>query len=379
MTGRAQPRARRRVAPALGLGLTLAAAVVPAGRAVPEDRVPTTDGRSVPSLRGTLPNPALWRAWKGRFLAPEGRVIDDANGGVSHSEGQGYGLLLALAADDRETFRALWNWTRAHLYVRKDGLASWRWQPGPAPHVRDPNNATDGDLLVAWALAEAGEAWGDPAATAAARRIARAIFAETVVETRFGPTLLPGVTGFGAGARKDAPVVNPSYWVFPAFARLAQLTPDLDWRGVAASGERLLGESRFGPAGLPAEWVSLAGETPRPADGFAPSFGYNAVRVPLYLAWSEGGRRERLAPFMARWSGRPGGDPAMALVDLPSGRDLEPFADSGYRAIAATVACALEGTRFPDDLRGAEVDRYYPTTLRALALIAVNTRHPTCW
>lgn len=366
---------RRTARTALLVGTLVAAAAAPAGDAT-SAKPPVVPA----SLRGALPVPALWAAWKAKFVGPEGRVIDDANGGVSHTEGQGYGMLLAVAADDRDTFRRLWTWTRSTLYVRKDGLGSWRWQPGPAPNVRDPNNASDGDILIAWALAEAGEAWDDPAATAAARRIARAVFAENVIATRFGPTLLPGATGFRAGDRKDGPVVNPSYWVFPAFARLAKLTPDLDWAGVAASGEKLLGEARFGPAGLPAEWVSLAGKEAKPADGFAPAFGYNAIRVPLHLAWTEGGRRERLAPYMARWSAKPGeAAPRLAVVDLPSGRDGEAFSDPGYRAIAAVVACALEGARFPDDLRGADTDRYYPTTLRALALVAVNSRHPTCW
>ncbi|MDK9696640.1 MAG: glycosyl hydrolase family 8 [Siculibacillus sp.] len=365
------------VAAALVAGSTLAASVAPAGPAPASSAVAGAGGTRA-ELKGSLPVPALWTAWKARFVTAEGRVIDDLAGGVSHSEGQGYGMLLAVAADDRDTFRSLWNWTRANLFVRKDGLASWRWRADTRPHVADPNNASDGDILVAWALMEAGEAWSDAAATAAARRIARAVFAETVITTRLGPTLLPGAAGFRAGDRKDGPVVNPSYWVFPAFARLAELTPDLDWRGVATSGEKLLVEARFGPANLPAEWVSLAGPA-RPADGFPATFGYNAVRVPLHLAWAEGGRRERLAPFMARWNASERPTPTMAVVELASGRDDEPFADRGYRAVAAVVACALEGRRFPDDLRGAEVDHYYPSTLRALALVAVNTRHPTCW
>jgi len=376
-----EPRSRRT---GLTLGAVAAAAVTLAVSTAPAGPAPMPTARPAatarPTLEGSLPVPALWAAWKERFVTAEGRVVDDGNAGVSHSEGQGYGMLLAVAAGDRDTFRRLWSWTRANLYVRKDGLASWRWQPGPAPHVRDPNNATDGDILVAWALMEAGEAWDDAAATAAARRIARAVFAETVVATRFGPTLLPGAAGFRAGERRDGPVVNPSYWVFPAFERLAGLTPDLDWAGVAASGEKLLAEARYGAAGLPAEWVSLAGGETRPADGFPATFGYNAIRIPLHLAWASGGRRERLAPYMARWSGETG-TPARgpAVVDLASGRDVESFSDGGYRAVAAVVACALEGSRFPDDLRGATVERYYPTTLRALAIVAVQSRHPTCW
>jgi endoglucanase len=49
-----------------------------------------------------------------------GRVVDTAKGLISHSEGQGYGLLLAVAAGDRSTFDRIWGWTRANLAVRKD-------------------------------------------------------------------------------------------------------------------------------------------------------------------------------------------------------------------------------------------------------------------
>ena len=372
----------RRLAAVLGLvGAGAAAALVLVLReptpTVAAAAVDTADASGESALRGALPVPGLWAAYKERFVTPEGRVIDDVSGGVSHSESQGYGLILALAADDADGFRRIWTWTRANLYLRKDGLASWRWQPGPVPNVRDPNNATDGDLLVAWALIEAGEAWKDPALTLAGRRIARAVWTETVVDSRWGRVLLPGVTGFKAGERKDGPVVNPSYWIFPALGDLARRMPDLDWPALARSGEKIVAEARIGPSGLPPEWASLAGEKIVPAEGFAPTFGYNAVRVPLYLAWGQGFRRDRLAPFMARWSQTD--KPALHVVDLPSGRDLEPFVEPGYRAVAALVACTLEGTRFPQDLRGTDVDHYYPTTLRALALVAVNMRHPTCW
>lgn len=49
-------------------------------------------------------NTGEWDTFKARFLDPSGRVVDPQNGGISHSEGQGYGMLLALRADDREAF-----------------------------------------------------------------------------------------------------------------------------------------------------------------------------------------------------------------------------------------------------------------------------------
>ncbi len=118
------------------------------------------DGRAMP-LGGTLNAPQAWQAYKQRFITSTGRVIDTANGQISHSEGQGYGMLLAVAANDRGTFDRLWNWTRANLMVRDDQLIAWRWTPGQRPPITDMNNATDGDILIAWALAEAAELWGD--------------------------------------------------------------------------------------------------------------------------------------------------------------------------------------------------------------------------
>jgi endo-1,4-beta-D-glucanase Y len=80
-----------------------------------------------PPIGGTLGAPAFWQAYKERFISAAGRVIDNANMGISHSEGQGYGMLLAVAADDRPTFDLLWGWTRAQLMLHNDGLVAWKW------------------------------------------------------------------------------------------------------------------------------------------------------------------------------------------------------------------------------------------------------------
>ena len=131
--------------------------VLIAGAIIPAVAGEGTTPRRVP-LAGTLGNDLSWRAYKARFVTEEGRVVDTGNGLISHSEGQGYGLVLAVAANDRDAFERIWGWTRANLLVRGDELLAWRWEPNARPAVADMNNATDGDLLVAWALAEAGEA-----------------------------------------------------------------------------------------------------------------------------------------------------------------------------------------------------------------------------
>lgn len=331
------------------------------------------------ALHGALKDDAeAWSAYRARFITETGRVVDTGNGGISHSEGQGYAMLLAVAAGDRAAFERVWGWTRANLMVRDDELMAWRWEPGRRPAVADTNNASDGELLVAWALTEAAEAWGDVAHRVAARRVAVEVALKVIVSrTAFGPLILPGVQGFAAEDRDDGPVVNPSYWVFPAFGRLALVAPEFDWAGLSRSGLDLLAGARFGPAGLPTEWVSAKGPQLRPADGFPAVFSYNAVRIPLYLAWAGVGERDHYAPFLALWGGR--GRAGLPVVEAATGKRTEWMAESGYGAIAALAACAGAGTPLPRDFAASRAgENYYPATLHLLSLAAARMRYASC-
>ncbi|MFH6783772.1 MULTISPECIES: glycosyl hydrolase family 8 [Methylobacterium] len=318
-----------------------------------------------------------WRLYKARFVTEQGRVVDTGNNGISHSEGQGYGMLLSVLAGDRVTFERIWTWTRANLMVRDDQLIAWRWEPDRRPAVADMNDAADGDLLVAWALAEAVTAWNDPSHRMAGRRIAVEFGRKLILpRAAHGPLLLPAVAGFSAEDRPDGPVVNLSYWIFPAFDRMPLLAPEFDWAGLDRSGRRLVRAARFGPSRLPSEWISLAG-APRPADGFAPDFAYNSLRIPLYLAMAGTTEADLYAPFLALW---PRPEAGLALAETGSGRVTTRLAEAGYGAISALAACAAKGTPFPPGLTRvrAESEHYYPATLQLLALAALKTRYPAC-
>src|SRR4051794_22674780 len=56
-----------------------------------------------------------WDSFRSRFIAADGRVIDTGNAGVSHSEGQGWGLLFAEYFDDHSTFQRILRWTHTSL------------------------------------------------------------------------------------------------------------------------------------------------------------------------------------------------------------------------------------------------------------------------
>ena len=241
---------------------------------------------------------AEWGLYKQRYISPEGRVIDTGNVDVSHSEGQGIGLLLSVHNKDRVVFDKIWQWTRTNLQTRKDKLFSWKWVPSTTGgSTADPNNATDGDLFIAWALFRAGRQWNEASYLEAAREISREIRAKLLHKSSHGLLLLPGEQGF---VKEGRVTVNLSYWMFPALQDLNRLDPAPEWGQLIESGLKLLQTGRFGRWQLPSDWLRLA-EKPEIAPDFKPRFGYDAVRIPLYLIWAKLDTPDNLKPFKDFW------------------------------------------------------------------------------
>ncbi|MBB3965341.1 glycosyl hydrolase family 8 [Rhizobium metallidurans] len=317
---------------------------------------------------------AAWSAYKAKFLDPTGRIIDNANGNISHSEGQGYGLWLAYLANNQADFEQIWYFTRTELLLRDDGLAVWKWDPSAKPHVTDANNASDGDMLIAYALALAGSAWKNNDYIEAAARIAKALLANAVVKSGGRTILLPGVEGFDAPGRQDGPVINPSYWIYEAIPIMALLAPSDAWNALTEDGLTLLRSMQFGPRKLPADWVSLRRQ-PQPAEGFDAEFGYNAIRIPLYLARAGVSDKEMLLRLS---SGMTAGDGAPATIDLKTGQPKQSLGDAGYRIVNDVVACVAQGTKLPASSRQFAPSLYYPSTLQLLGLAFVAEKYPEC-
>ncbi|WP_416067207.1 glycosyl hydrolase family 8 [Rhizobium sp. ZK1] len=314
-----------------------------------------------------------WAAYKAKFLDPSGRIVDNGNGNISHSEGQGYGLLLAYLAASPADFEQIWYFTRTELLLRNDGLAVWKWDPSVTPHVTDSNNASDGDILIAYALALAGSAWNRADYITAATRMAQSTLSETVVDFAGRTLLMPGAEGFSGADRDDGPVVNPSYWVYEAFPVMAALAPSDRWQKLADDGLSLLKAMQFGPRKLPAEWVSLK-RRPQPAEGFDEEFGYNAIRIPLYLA--RGGVSDRA--LLTRLKEGMTANGVLATIDLSTGRSKTELSDPGYEIVNHVVACVLDGTKLPAEALQFAPAYYYPSTLQLLGLAYVGEKHPEC-
>ncbi len=311
-----------------------------------------------------------WQSFLRRFMLSDGRIVDSGNQGVSHTEGQGWGLLLAAIVDDRASFDRLLRWTQATLRRPHDHLHAWRYRPQARPAIDDPNNATDGDIYIAWGLALGAAKWHDPALRAAAAAIARDILRLLTRDVLGRLVLLPGATGF---EDRERIVVNPSYYVFPAFGVLAQLAPSPLWRRLVQDGLILLREGRFGAWALPPDWLALrkADAALAPAIGWPPRFSFDAVRVPLLLAW--GGQRQEpaVAAALSFWTD-PARSPPPAWIDLVSGAVAEYPASAGVRCIAAFIANRFPAAPLP---RLDASDDYYGSALKMLVLGALSMKN----
>jgi len=235
-----------------------------------------------------------WVAYTQRFVSSDGRVIDFFQNTTSHSEGQGYGLLLAVMNDDRATFDRILKWTVDNLQVRRDALFSWSWgkRPNGDWSVIDYNNASDGDILIALALLEAASQWNHPPYREAAIPVIRAIRTQLQVTLNGYQLIAPAYFGFNG---TTVNVFNIGYLILPAFAEFARVDDEAFWKRILTDSQRLLDKSFFSRLKLPADWVSVEDGRVLVACSRSPYFGYEAIRTPLYLAWHDD--RERMGMF----------------------------------------------------------------------------------
>jgi endoglucanase len=309
-----------------------------------------------------------WETFKQGFLEADGRVIDNGQARISHSEGQGFAMLFAVHYDDRPAFERLWQWTQKNLQVRDDALLAWRWEAQKG--VTDRNNAADGDIFVAWALVRAAEKWRVPEYGSAGRRLAQDVRAKLVKRVAHGTVLVPGMEGFD---KADGLTINLSYWVFPAFRDLAKADPAAEWEELARSGTTILGYSYFGRWKLPPDWLKL-GERVTPGGPPPERFGYDAVRIPVYLVWGNRETDALMRPYRDFWGHFEGLRWVPAWTNLKDDSIDSHGASAGIRAVAQLTRDwpQARADRLPALDRGQS---YYSAVLLLLCKVALRERY----
>lgn len=320
----------------------------------------------------------VWEAWKSGYLRPDGRVVDRLQSNASHSEGQGYGMVLATEFNDAEAFRRMFEWSEMALAIRGDGLLAWRYLPDAIDRVPDLNNASDGDLFYAWALLRASRKFSERSYLARAIEIANALVEKCILPSPHNGDellLLPAVHGF---VHDDRVVINPSYLMPLAMRELGAATGEHALTLAAQHGEALA--LRLALDGLVPDWIKVTADGISPAEGFSANAGYEAMRVPLFLVWS-GLERHPAVQQMMRVYDRTvlPGAPVPTLIEPVSGVVLEASNDPGYRAVAALVSCAARADKVGSEMPPFDPTQpYYPATLQMFAMIAANEVTPQC-
>lgn len=303
-----------------------------------------------------------WQRFVSDYVINGDHVIDEQSGGITHSEGQGIAMVAAEAFGDRQRFLALWRWTKDNLQIRSDRLFAWKWSNRDG-RVIDENNATDGDLLIAWALLRASKRWSDATLREEALAIVVDIRNRLVRTTALGFVLLPGSEGF---EKPEGLMVNPSYLIFPAIRDFIVFDREGPWGTLYRDAKTILSRAGFGRWSLPPNWLLIA------SDGvISPArdhrFGYDAVRIPLYLVWV-GYEGELLKPYVDFWAEN--NRPIRSWVDLRTDELAKYPAGSGIVDIVALVFRWQSVRRSIDYPDAGGPRNYYSDALSLLTRIA---------
>lgn len=318
---------------------------------------------------------AVWEAWRGTHLDFSGRVVDVPQQNASHSEGQGYGMLLAAEMGDALAFERMAQWTSDNLGIRNDALLAWRWLPDRPDRVPDTNNASDGDLFHAWALLRAADIFGMPTYRDRAQAVATDLARLCLAPRPDAPgqtVLIPAVEGFGT---PQGVVLNPSYMMPEALRAVSRGTGIGALSAAADTALSLMADLAAG--GVTPDWVEMTQAGPRPAAGFSFDSGYEAVRVPLFLVWSGVVNHPALDRLPDHDADLPDGV-AATVLQRANGAVLETSPDAGYRAVRALTRCGTGRTDYAAIPPFDSEQPYYPATLHIFSMLASYGSLPSC-
>lgn len=309
-----------------------------------------------------------WKIYKQYFLN-SGRIIDTANQNISHSESQGYGMLFAVYADDSDQFNKIWGWTKNTLQ-RPDHLFSWKYvtsENGQCEKtcIPDPNNATDGDILIAWALYLAAEKWDNQNYYKQANTISEAIKSK-LIRKKFGYyLLLPGEFGFESPDNRIQ--INLSYWVFPALQKFSEVSGDNLWENVYHSGIDLIQKMRLGKWNLPPDWAIISKDGIDLKGTVSQLYGYNACRIPIYLMLANQKEQSLISPFFTFWAQ----SRVPATVNLDNNSVSEYELSSGMKAISIATHTLVKNQPDPVLPKITKQTDYYSASLILLSQLAL--------
>jgi endo-1,4-beta-D-glucanase Y len=240
----------------------------------------------------------LWQTYKNDDLeASTGRTIDHSQpDNITTSEGESYTMIRAVWMDDQPTFNKSLTFSQ-NILQRPDHLFSWKFgelpngEYGIETSEGGNNTASDGDTVIAMSLLMAYSRWGQTKYLTDAQQIITSIWNEEVVEVNGQPVMTADNLERNS---KTEVVVDPSYFNPAAYRLFEKVDPSQNWNGLINNTYTILGEiskSNLGSSssdGLPPDWIEMNRTTglitPDTSSGYDTNYGYDAMRVPFWLA-----------------------------------------------------------------------------------------------
>ncbi len=304
------------------------------------------------------------------FIASDGSVFDPQNGNRTHSESQGYGMLLALMGNDPVSFDRIWSFARRELQ-RPDKLFAWSYEPGRG--VVDENNATDGELLIATSLALAGMRWENGDYMREATDIANVVGEKLIIEHGGRTILLPGEWAIPARDVPD-PTINLSYFIPLTLPIMEALAPQYPWQKIEDDTYSILDDL----VAMPSDWTTISATgVPSPAPGYAPQFGYDAVRIPLYLL-QNGVTDKKIFPVLGAIWGNPRSDFTFSF-DVNTLERTDRFWGQSYELTHDIFDCLTTGVPAEWSSLESEMVNYFDSSLHMMAMGALYALYPQCF
>lgn len=212
---------------------------------------------------------------------------------ISLSEGHGYGMMITvlMAGYDTEArviFDKMVTFFKKHPSNINHNLMAWDQTRDSLINEHNSDDATDGDLDIAYALLMADKQWGSTGTynyLAEARLIITALM-KTNVNPKTKTMIMGDFTEKGEPYYNDT---RSSDFIPGHFKAFARATGDNNWQMVADKGYTLMSymQKHYSPnTGLLPDFIKGCNKTPRPAgpyfiekreDG---AYSYNACRIP---------------------------------------------------------------------------------------------------
>jgi oligosaccharide reducing-end xylanase len=211
------------------------------------------------------------------------------------SEGQSYGMMIAVQMDRKEEFDRLWKWAKTFMQHKSGPRQGYfAWQLATDGTVMDPNSASDGEEYIVTALFFASARWGDGEGLYNYRAEAQAVLdamlskpgsadADSVVTAMFNRTEKQ-VVFVPTGVADD--ITDPSYHL-PAFYEIWAHRADREnafWKEAAETSRAFFHKALHPVTGLSPDYAHFDGTPADLWNGGHGDFRFDAFRTIMNVA-----------------------------------------------------------------------------------------------